>query len=66
MKDVVIVFNDKILFVEVFLLSFELFEELLYKVSLGDVDEDELFTLSFLLTNNPFFSSIELSSSDSK
>jgi hypothetical protein len=38
-NDVIIVLNDKTLFIEIFLLLFELFEELLCEVSSGDIDE---------------------------
>jgi hypothetical protein len=49
-NDVIIVFNDRRLFTEVFLL-FELFEESLFEVSPGGADEDEvlIFNESFIL-----------------
>jgi hypothetical protein len=41
-------FKDNILLIDVFLLlSFESFEELLYEVPSGGVDEDELFIFGF-------------------
>jgi hypothetical protein len=64
-------FNKSFKLTEVLLLlfSFESFEELLYEVSSGDIDEDELFILveSFILElsynfiSSPFLSSLSSS-----